>query len=181
MRAIICIALPLMWVSNAHAGMTTLATSVPLSESSVSPALIEHPSIPTPPEDLVSDWSAFDGSLPLRETPSDSPEIKELPPTPGSGSLFMCALGSLGAWHLTRAARKLNLSDVPHWLHSGGPPQVGHAVPVDLCSTAPAVCCFEQPVRYRSSRRRSLSDSRSPLESQYSVLATYPRGPPCLA
>jgi hypothetical protein len=77
------------------------------------------------------------GDLPARQLPAvpadpaKERKIKPLPDPPGSASLFLCAVGTIGAWQVSRSARRLNLAEVPAWLHTGGPDQIGHAVRLD--------------------------------------------------
>lgn len=81
--------------------------------------------------------SILQGSLPFAQLPDPAAEhrIQPLPAPPSSASLFLYAVGTIGAWQISRSARKLNLAEVPAWLHTGGPDQVGRAVrfdPLDL-------------------------------------------------
>ena len=75
---------------------------------------------------------------------ADEPPVRPMPPVPSSVSLFLTAVGSLGAWHLARSARKLHLGHVPEWFHTGCPSQIGHASVIDLSGTVP-VCRYEKP------------------------------------
>ena len=59
---------------------------------------------------------------------TDHPAVRALPPAHGSLTLFLSAVGGLGAWHLGRSARKFRLGFIPAWYHSGGPGQVGHVL-----------------------------------------------------
>jgi len=91
---------------------------------------------------LVPSADAIDGS----ESDEGNSVTLDMPATPGSAALFLSAMASLGAYQLVRSARLLNLADVPAWYHTGGPIQVGHAVPLDLTFTTPLLCSFEEPV-----------------------------------
>jgi hypothetical protein len=59
-------------------------------------------------------------------------QVLELPSGPDSSGLFLSALGTLGAWQLGRAAKKLHLGHLPEWYHAEGPAQVGHVRVAEL-------------------------------------------------
>ena len=104
----------------------------------------------------------------------------EMPATPGSAALFLSAMASLGAYQLVRSARHLNLTDVPAWYHTGGPVQVGHAVPLDLTFATPLLCRFEEPVGEPASRHR-ITIAPGVLRAQRIHPTTgAPRAPPAL-
>jgi hypothetical protein len=111
----------------------------------------------------------------------DPASIEELPPAPSSASLFLCALGTFGAWHLSRSAMRLNLSSAPEWFHTGGPGQVGHAVSIDWEYSAVAVSPVDAPVGDRVFFTSFGPDPEVRVESQWSEAVTAPRGPPMLS
>ncbi len=94
---------------------------------------LAHAGIATWPGDqrldrVLRGW-VFTVPMPAAAVPVQA--AKPLPAPPDSASLFLCAVGTLGAWQIGRSARRLNLSEVPAWLHTGGPAQIGHAVIYD--------------------------------------------------
>ena len=109
------------------------------------------------------------------------PKVTALPAGPGSVSLFFVALGGVGAWHVGRSARKLHLGTVPEWYHTGGPAQVGHAVPLDLTFT-PLYCRFEQPGCQRPPVLGIARGAPAPdMQSQCCLRVLAPRPPPLQA
>ncbi len=119
--------------------------------------------------------------LPVAEAPKDS-GVTPLPAGPNGLALGLSALTSLAAVQACRSLRKLHLSALPEWYHTGGPMQVGHATPYQLDHAPLAVCDFEQPsdlrpgISYRIPR-----ELRSRLRSQFFLLVESPRGPPSLS
>jgi len=111
---------------------------------------------------------------------------KELPGTPSSAVLFLCGLSSLGAFQLTQSARKLQFGDVPQWLHTGGPSQIGHRLALDSTNfNVLLVCWFEQPaggflLSVRSPHHTGRDVQRSPIR-QECLAVVGPRSPPALA
>lgn len=110
-------------------------------------------------------------------------DVLALPAGPSSIELVLCALGSLGAWHLSRSARKLSIDFAPEWYHAGGPQQVGHATPLDLDYDfgSPALCWLDVPVATGSLAphpSRFVPDLIQRLRQQAHVAAAVPRGPP---
>lgn len=105
--------------------------------------------------------------------------IRQIPPLPGSATLFLSAMLSMGGWYLLRSsARYLNFAALPEWYHTGGPAQIGHAVPFDIDLSASPLCCFEQPAGERPTLyrvRRELPPCRD-VQCFLSIVA--PRGPP---
>lgn len=108
--------------------------------------------------------------------------VLELPSGPGSLGLCLSALLSLGGWQLGRSAKQLHLSNLPDWYHSGGPQQIGHAVPYDFDLGGGAPCILQPAcadVRRRGSFRRFARDSQPRGHGQQlALLVTTPRGPP---
>ena len=116
-------------------------------------------------------------------SPADAAEqnvIQRLPPGTGSATLALYAFGTFGLWHLGRSARKLHFGALPEWYHTGGPQQIGHAVPFDLDSGALPLCCFEQPVGQRPFLYRVRREQAPPLDAQF-LFTTAPRGPPVMS
>ena len=64
---------------------------------------------------------------------------------PSSLSLFLSGLLSIGAWHACRSMGQWHPQGgwMPEWYHSGGPAQVGHAVPFDFHASMAVVCDFD--------------------------------------
>jgi len=108
-------------------------------------------------------------------------EVKQLPPAPDSAALFLCGLGTLGAFQLTRSARKLHWGNVPSWFHSGGPAQIGnsHALNPDLIDALP-VCWIDQPTGERPLILDYIPrEPRLRFGAQCFLTTTAPRAPPC--
>jgi hypothetical protein len=105
--------------------------------------------------------------------------VQALPDVPGSVELFCTGLLSLGAFQLVRSTRNLYLSGMPSWYHTGGPDQIGHAVPFDFEFTPQVLCLFEDPGGERPLplNRRGV-DVVLPLDSQCVLNGTGPRAPP---
>ena len=72
-------------------------------------------------------------NLPVAPTPATSDEqvIRELPGLPGSASLFLSAVLSVGAMQLVRKAGNVHLAHLPEWYHPDAPHQIGHSVVFD--------------------------------------------------
>ena len=108
-------------------------------------------------------------------------EIRSLPPLPGSASLFLSAMLSIGGWHLLRSARHIHLAALPEWYQTAGPAQVGHAVPCDLDFSALPVCCLEQPAGERPYLYRVRREHTPRCDAQCFLIIAAPRGPPALS
>ena len=117
------------------------------------------------------------------ETPDSKLQIRQLPAAPDSAVLYICALGTLGVWPLTRSVRKLHLANVPPWFHTGAPYQIGHThvlVP-DFLDVLP-ICCFDR----LTDERRVIShylqrQSRPRCETLYFLPTIAPRPPPLVS
>ena len=104
-----------------------------------------------------------------------------MPAGPGSLSLFLAAIGGLGAWQFGRSAKNLHLGHVPEWYHAGGPAQIGHVSPIDPDFSALTVCLFEQPDDAPPIRRALGLVRYLPCQTQFLPAATAPRAPPLLS
>jgi hypothetical protein len=91
--------------------------------------ILETPTIANP---LARTSQNMAGVLNENAAQDEAGATLELPPLPGSASLFLSALVSMGAWHLVRSVRNVRLESLPEWYHAGGPSQIGHAVPFNL-------------------------------------------------
>ena len=106
--------------------------------------------------------------------------VRSLPADAGSSSLLLCGLASLAVFQVGRSARRVHFGDVPAWLHTGGPAQIGHAVVFHplLSSVLPG----RQPEQPFAERMRLLCCSHLRpdfrLRSQCLVTAQRPRAPP---
>ncbi|HEY3242745.1 MAG TPA: hypothetical protein VGM03_05270 [Phycisphaerae bacterium] len=111
------------------------------------------------------------------QSPQPTTYTLNLPGTPGSATLFLSAVLSVGALRVLRSAKDLHIGALPEWYHTGGPQQIGHTVAFDLDFGAFLPCSFEQPVSARPSFRRTYD---SPLRciAQCVRTITAPRGPP---
>jgi hypothetical protein len=61
---------------------------------------------------------------------------------PSSLGLFLSGLLTIGAWHIGRSAANWHphLGMMPEWYHTGGPVQIGAAVPFDFHAGLAVVC-----------------------------------------
>jgi hypothetical protein len=107
----------------------------------------------------------------------------ELPPLPGSASLFLSALVSMGAWHLVRSVKHVRLESLPEWYHAGGPSQIGHAVPFDLgfSLTPVAFGSFQPPNCDRIRLYHRHREQRARCEDQFFFTSEDSRAPPSLS
>ena len=109
---------------------------------------------------------------------------KELPGTPSSALLFLCGLSSIGAFQLTQSARKLHFGDVPQWLHTGGPSQIGHRLALDSTNfNVLLVCWFQQPgseLLLSVGSHHTGRDVQRPPIRQDCLAVVGPRSPPAL-
>jgi hypothetical protein len=117
----------------------------------------------------------------MTETGGENAVVRELPPAPGSATLFLLGLGSMGAWQLARSSRKLHGVMAPDWYHTGGPDQAGSAVPIDLDfgpgGLLPSL--FDRPSDAGVPRRPPAQLGRELVcDEQLSLRAADPRGPP---
>ena len=105
----------------------------------------------------------------------------EVPELPGSASLFLTAMLSLGAWQLARSVRQFDFGAFPDWYHCDGPLQVGHAVAFDLNFHALPLCFIAVSAEqsgasvlcYRVGR-----EERTPCTQRSHLRASTPRAPP---
>jgi hypothetical protein len=116
---------------------------------------------------------------------SDEPrqQVRELPGLPGSASLFLSAMLSIGALHVARKSGQLHLGHLPEWYHPDAPYQIGHSVAFDptLGFELLAVCLFDVPLAAGPARSPDiLRELPSRYESQQIPLLASPRGPPSL-
>lgn len=107
-------------------------------------------------------------------------KVKSLPAPPGSASLFLYAVGTLGALQISRSARRLQLAETPVWLHMGGPDQIGRAVrfdPFSMMQPLPGLFTLQIPLHPLLPRTSRLNP---PIRwrSQGASCSTAPRGPP---
>ncbi len=110
-------------------------------------------------------------------------ELGRVPALPGSASLYLCAIGTFGLWHVSRSMRRVDLGSVPEWFHAGAPLRVGHAVSYDIHATDLPVCPTEQVVELGSPVLR-LHPNWEPswlLPEDRSLPVTAPRGPPTVS
>jgi len=165
------------------AGASAAAMAAPIVANPANPAPVFSPASlridlddPELPADLAT-------GQPWAEPDCPAESVRELPGLPGSSSLFLSAMLSIGAWHVVRRAGQLHLSCLPEWYHPNAPHQVGHSVafdPVAGFGFLP-VCLFEMPAapdppRFPETRR----ELPSRHESQHFLTVESPRGPPCL-
>jgi hypothetical protein len=110
-------------------------------------------------------------------------QLRELPSLPSSATLFLSAMLSISGWHVLRSARHWHFGAVPEWYHTGGPLQVGHAVPLDLEFNALPLCCLELVDSDVGGQRpflhRLWREFRARCDAQrLSLTVAAPRGPP---
>lgn len=108
--------------------------------------------------------------------------VHELPALPGSASLFLSAIVSMGAWHFVRRARNIQLGDLPDWYHPDAPKQIGHAVVFDLDFVPLAICRFEcsDGEKWRPPHWWA-ADASVVVRSQGMLKPVIPRAPPASA
>jgi hypothetical protein len=126
---------------------------------------------------------ALDAKVPV-QTPQTAKKIKQLPGVSDSTVLFLYALGSMGVLQIGQSARKLNFGNLPGWLHTGGPKQIGHARAVDIDLSLyplPLVLNPGQPVTKPLVSYRQVPEAPPRFESEYYLTNTDPRGPPVLS
>ncbi len=114
------------------------------------------------------------------DAPASAGTLHELPPAPSSLSLGLTALAGLGLYQAGRSVRKLHLSNLPEWYHTGGPAQVGHATPLDLDidTSALPLCVHATPTPCRPHLIRFVDEAVLPKPFECIPLAVAPRGPP---
>jgi len=120
------------------------------------------------------------GSLPTPDADEPAPAVISSPSRSGSASLLLCAFGSMCAWRVTQSARKLHLGLVPEWYHTGGPSQIGQAVPAGLDFAALPVAHFDQPAGQSPLLWRLPRISHSRCQPQWHPTTGAPRAPPHL-
>ena len=122
------------------------------------------------------------GELAADSNPPPAQDVKQLPPAPDSASLFLSALGTLGALQVGRAMRKGQWGLLPDWYHGGGPGQVGHAFATDLNPVvALPPCDLDRPAGERPSFYSIQHDWLPRWQPQRSLPTAAPRGPPLLS
>lgn len=110
--------------------------------------------------------------------------VHELPQLPGSASLFLSALMSVGAWQAVRRASHLHITHVPEWYHPDAPHQIGHSVASDptLGFGLLTVCSFDAPIEADPSPVLGYPrDALSRCQSPHFLTIETPRGPPAPA
>lgn len=113
------------------------------------------------------------------DRPAPVRQVRQFPDAPGSLALFLCAMGSFGAWELTRSARKCHPFHAPAWLHTGGPSQSGHVHRMTLIDQTLRPCRFDSFTAAQTPRRRP-HPCIQPVKKkgQSSIRPAGPRGPP---
>ncbi len=111
---------------------------------------------------------------PLRWNPDD---VRELPAAPGSASLFLSAVLSVGAWNLVRSAKHIHFN-IPEWYHTGAPDRIGSTVAFDLVCNEMLPCVFVDAVADQPSLRPPRRAHQWRLKPQICVVDADPRGPP---
>ena len=101
------------------------------------------------------------------------------PPTaPGSASIFLLGLGTLGAVQLGRSIRTVHLDHVPSWFHVGAPSQIGHTVIYDVNNNDLPLCVMDAVAGGRRPSFVVARESESRGQSQWISPTAAPRGPP---
>lgn len=110
-----------------------------------------------------------------------SKPASRLPEEPASLSLVLVGLGSLGAWHIGRAAKNAHLGHVPDWFHADGPLQIGHTFAANPdCTAVLEICSFAPPVGDHTLLHRLRCDAPPIHQPQCILVTESPRGPPLL-
>lgn len=158
-------------VSNTH-DLALVSEGVGVNDSTVS--LFDH--------EARGSWqNAWSEDTPITQVPerrTDEPELRELPPPPESAALFLSALLSVGAWHLARSARHLDLSHLPDWYHTAGPAQIGHAVVFDMDVSVAAFVPSAHSTPKPYPNVRILQPASVAWYTQWFAPVVAPRGPP---
>lgn len=110
----------------------------------------------------------------------DSLPVTSIPPAPDSASLFLCAIGTVGAWQVTRSLKRVQFSLAPDWIHTGGPNQIGHSVTLDMDFGASSPCLHDHVVGGRPVWFVVESDEPERCTSPCVLTAVAYRGPPSL-
>lgn len=134
------------------------------------PQLIDFTAI-NPTYDFIPEQSQASGSLRT---------VTSIPPAPDSASLFLFAMGTVGAWQVTRTLRKVQISAVPDWVHTAGPSQIGHATVLDVDVDVIPLCFYDRPEQEPVVCR--LIDFELPrhFDSQCVLTSSASRAPPSL-
>ncbi len=123
------------------------------------------------------DWDS--GGLDAAESAAQI--TRTLPDSPGSASLALSGLLTLGAYGVLRSARHMHLAAPPQWYHDGGPLQIGHAVAYEFGPQVLPVCWYQLTASAidlaRTPHRPSGDGVRRP-RSQQAVQPQAPRAPP---
>ena len=148
-----------------------------------------HANSPSPSESLID--IQFDAGtvlfLPepdakIRQSTQVSDTLLDLTNRPGSVSLCLYALLSLGLCSAPHWIKKLHLGHIPEWYHDGGPFQIGHSYAISPESLCPVpVDCFIQPdvtaeVFIPQYRLRTIVSCWR--QSQFTLEVQAARGPP---
>ncbi len=107
----------------------------------------------------------------------DPDDVRQLPAAPGSASLFLSAVLSIGAWNLVRSAKHLHFN-IPEWYHTGAPDKIGSTVAFDLVFNELLPCTFEDVIPERPLLRQPRRDYQWRLKPRICVVDADPRGPP---
>jgi hypothetical protein len=107
---------------------------------------LTHPLLPASPgvlSELGGDSSPL--LLPTTENTHSEPAPSDtlvIDGPPSSMSLFLSGLLTVGAWHIGRSAAHWHPQTgwMPEWYHTGGPVQIGTAVPFDFHAGLAVVC-----------------------------------------
>jgi hypothetical protein len=125
---------------------------------------------------------------PLAGAGQDSAARSEiaLPASPGSLTVALSSLLTLGGWRLARQARLVHLVCLPEWYHEGAPAQIGHAIAFDTGGSLHVLSvCWYQPDGLVVSRHPMAHYSRpercAPWDSLYCIPTAAPRAPPDLS
>lgn len=193
LRVITIVLIGLVQVSTAQAGLTTawetpqersvenLGNAIRVKAAIGTPRPLSTAS-PTAPAVAPASHDLWSAAIPFEIRPdSETAELKT-PELPGSASLFLSGIASLGAWHLVKRARGLRFSSIPDWYHLGAPERIGDSVAVDPVAGIGAMplCLWESPsvnAQSRSYQRRP-RNLRAGFSPQEVVSPAHPRGPP---
>jgi hypothetical protein len=125
--------------------------------------------------------AASAGSGDERTEAAPGTDVWQLPSSPSSSSLFLSALLSAGAFHLSRKARNVHLGHLPAWYHEACPDRIGHAVAFDFDLTVMPLCSFASVLGVENERPAcfdTLRERASRRQSQHFLPVTAPRAPP---
>ena len=113
------------------------------------------------------------------ELPAAS-QHRDLPDAPSSLALALSAFATAGLYRVGRNIGRLHFSNLPEWYHTGGPPQIGYATPLQL-NQAALPTCFLGSLAPARTWRHMPPDPGPPHDALFRWLPSTPRPPPAFS